>query len=177
MATKVKMKKFSAISFLILVYVHLYGQEVSGKPETYFDFWVGKWSASWDEPDNKKGYGTNHIRKVLDGVAIEENFEITDGQNKGFKGKSLSVYHAQTETWKQCWTDNQSGFYYFKGIIAGDKRIFQTEPIDRPNGQKLTQRMVFYDITKEAMTWDWESSLDGGATWNLNWRIEYKRLE
>ena len=36
--------------------------------------------------------------------------------------------------------------------------------------------MVFYDIGENSLTWDWESSLDGGETWKLQWRIFYIRM-
>ena len=37
------------------------------------------------------------------------------------------------------------------------------------------QRMVFHSISANALTWDWEGSADGGATWKRLWRINYKR--
>lgn len=144
-------------------------------PEQYFDFWLGKWDAVWDEGEGKKGKGRNHITKILNGKVIEENFEILEGQNKGFQGMSISAYHAQFKTWKQSWADNQGTFYYFKGEFEDNKRIFRTETFDTKDGKKFTQRMVFYNITKNSMTWDWESSTDGGSTWKLNWRIFYTK--
>jgi hypothetical protein len=36
--------------------------------------------------------------------------------------------------------------------------------------------MVFKNIKANAFTWDWESSVDGGETWKLNWRINYSRI-
>lgn len=152
------------------------GQQMPANPEQYFDFWVGKWEASWDEGDGKKGRGTNTITKVLDEKVIHENFVITEGQSKGFKGTSISVYQPQLDEWKQSWADNNGGFYAFKGKFDGTKRIFQTDISNTKDGKKLIQRMVFYDITGSTMTWDWEASNDGGQTWNLNWRIHYERI-
>ncbi len=160
---------------LLLGYI-VHSQTLPESPENYFDFWVGEWEATWDEGDGKVGKGTNSIRKVLDEKVIEENFKILEGQSKGFKGTSISVYQPQTDTWKQSWADNNGGFYYFKGKFDGDKRIFQTEVFDTQDGKQFTQRMVFYDIKKQSMTWDWEASNDGGETWTLNWRINYTRV-
>ena len=154
----------------------VHSQTLPESPEDYFDFWVGDWEATWDEGEGKIGKGTNSIRKVLDEKVIEENFVILEGQSKGFKGTSISVYQPQTDTWKQSWADNNGGFYYFKGKFDGNKRIFQTDVFDTQNGNKFTQRMVFYDIKKQSMTWDWEASNDGGETWTLNWRINYTRV-
>lgn len=145
--------------------------------ETWFDFWLGKWDLSWEMADGKKGKGTNHILKILDGKVIQENFEATDaGQMTGFKGMSLSTFNPQTKTWNQAWADNQGGYFSFKGIKEGDKRIFMTD-IVKKDDVEFVQRMVFYDITANSLTWDWESSKDGGKEWKLNWRINYVRAK
>ncbi len=60
------------------------------------------------------------------------------------------------------------------GERDGDKRIFKTETVTQGDKQ-IILRMVFYDIKENSMVWDWESTEDGGKTWKLNWRINYKR--
>ncbi|MEM9680337.1 MAG: hypothetical protein AAF901_08445, partial [Bacteroidota bacterium] len=153
--------------------VSAFGQD----EESYFDFWVGSWDATWDEPNGKIGKGTNTISKILDDSVILENFVITEGQSTGFKGTSISVYQKQLKTWKQSWADSQTNFFYFKGSKDGDKRIFQTDVFDLPDGKKSTQRMVFDNIETDSFIWNWESSIDGGQTWTLNWQIRYNRKQ
>ncbi len=111
----------------------------------------------------------------MGGKVLQENFQILEGQSKGFIGGSISVFQPQTNTWKQAWADNQGGYFDFTGAFDGDKRIFKTQPRE-VNGQTIVQRMVFYDISNDSFTWDWELSNDGGSTWNLNWRINYERI-
>ena len=53
-------------------------------PEEFYDFWVGEWDASWDEPEGKKGKGVNVITKDLDQKVIRESFQILEGQSAGF---------------------------------------------------------------------------------------------
>lgn len=138
----------------------------------YFDFWVGEWTASWDEGNGVEELGTNTITKTLDGKVIREQFRITKGKNAGFKGTSISVFQPRFNRWKQAWADNQGGYYDFTATFDGEKRIFQTQVFERGE-KKIQQRMVFYDIKEDSMTWDWELSLDGGETWQLQWRIFY----
>ncbi|TRX55944.1 DUF1579 domain-containing protein [Fulvivirga sp. M361] len=152
-------------------------QKLPTEPEKYFDFWLGKWKVSWDEGNGVTGRGTNHIVRILDGKVIQENFEILEGQSKGFKGTSLSVYNPNQQKWKQAWADSQGGYYDFTGSVDGEKRMFQSAVINKPDGKRFTQRMVFYNIQTNELTWDWESSFDGGETWELKWRINYKREE
>lgn len=145
------------------------------KPEEYFDFWIGEWELSWTDNQGNRGAGTNLIEKTLDDVVIQENFEATEGSLEGYKGKSVSVYNPQRQSWYQTWVDNQGGYIDLKGLTDDDKRIFQTEERPGPQGGTIINRMVFYDIEKNSFTWDWESSNDGGETWTVNWQIHYKR--
>lgn len=140
-----------------------------------FDFWVGKWDASWENTTTGEiEKGTNLIEKTLDGIVLQEHFEILTGVNKGVKGTSISVWSPQRKSYHQAWADNQGGYFNFIGEVDGDKKIFKTLPVER--GDKvIIQRMVFYDIEQDSFTWDWEATTDGGKTWNLNWRINYIR--
>lgn len=164
---------------LILVPALAVGQTSIEKlsPGEYFDFWVGKWQVSWEEADGRKGEGINVVTKTLDGKVIQENFEVRKGDMKGFKGTSISVYQERKKQWKQAWADNSGGYFDFTGRFNGNKRIFQTQPVKAADGEVFVQRMIFYDITSNSLTWDWESSRDGGENWTLNWRIKYRRMD
>ena len=137
---------------------------------------MGKWDLTWDDGDGKIGKGTNNIDRILDGKVIQENFRALEGNLKGFKGTSLSVFKSRFNTWKQSWADNKGGHFDFTGALDGEKRIFKTQPSD-VNGKTVFQRMVFHDIKKDSLTWDWGSTQDGGETWKLLWRINYVRAE
>lgn len=141
----------------------------------FFDFWEGKWEASWKEGEGE-GKGINELKWIYGGKVLQENFQIHEGQSKGFVGGSLSVFQPQTNTWRQAWADAQGGYYDFIGDFDGDKRIFKTHPRE-VNGSMIIQRMVFYDVKADSFTWDWELSQDGGESWSLNWRISYTRVE
>lgn len=174
----IQMKYLFLLMVVLFFPLQLFSQSSLNELESedYFDFWVGKWKVNWEEGDSL-GRGTNLIEKTLDGTVIRENFRILEGRNAGFKGTSISVYQPRFERWKQAWADNNGGYFDFTGKTDGGKRIFQTEVFEREDGSQFTQRMVFYDITEDSLTWDWESSIDGGETWRLNWRIFYERME
>jgi hypothetical protein len=151
-------------------------QNVSAQSDVnkWFDFWVGKWDGSWAEGEGKTGRGTNTITKKLDGTVIQEDFVITEGAQKGFLGMSISVLGATSKQWHQAWADNQGGYYNLVGERDGDVRVFKTLP-RTADGKEMVQRMVFKDIKNEAFVWDWEKTEDGGKTWKLEWRINYKK--
>lgn len=162
---------------LQVILIVMVSQNIAAQSDVnkWFDFWVGRWDASWDEGEGKLGKGTNTITKVLDGTVVQEDFVITDGLQKGFKGMSLSVLGANSKQWHQAWADNQGGFYNLIGERNADVRVFKTPP-RTVGGKEIVQRMVFKDVKTDSFTWDWEKSEDGGKTWKLEWRIDYKRL-
>lgn len=140
-----------------------------------FDFWLGDWDVSWKNADGTSGKARNRVTKILDGKVIEEAFEEDPaGAPPLLRGRSLSVLHTASGTWKQAWADNQGGFFALTGHADGDKRIFATDI--RTEGDKhIGQRMMFYAIEPNRFTWDWERTTDGGRTWSLAWRLEYRR--
>lgn len=162
--------------FLFPLLINAQGSLDEFEPQGYFDFWVGDWELTWEAPDGTTEKGSNKIEKIFDGKVILENFEALTGRFKGYKGKSFSVFHKQTGTWRQTWVDSNQGYIDLEGAFDGDKRIFQTEG-PGPNGKPMKKRMVFSNITKDSFTWDWESSMDDGKSWELHWRIHYKREE
>ena len=140
-----------------------------------FDFWVGDWDLHWTNADGSSGRGRNRIDKILDGAVIEEKFEETgDVGGTVLKGRSLTVFNKATGMWRQAWADNQGGFFALTGQVDGDRRILMTDVV-RSAEKASAQRMVFHSISANALTWDWEGSVDGGSTWKRLWRIEYAR--
>ncbi|MEO0332936.1 MAG: hypothetical protein AAF223_14845 [Bacteroidota bacterium] len=145
-------------------------------PENLFDFWVGEWELTWTDAQGNSKKGYNRIVKILDEQVIQENFEAVPASEgtTAFKGMSLSVYNPRSKQWHQAWADSQGGYYDFTGQFEGDKRMFVTT-VTNQQGKEVELRMVFRDIAQDAFIWDWESSTDGGKTWNLNWQIHYQR--
>ena len=134
-----------------------------------FEFWVGTWALSWGED----GEGTNTIRRILGGCVIEESFE---GQMKNgpYRGRSVSVYDAKTDQWRQTWVDDQGGYLDFVGAFEDGKMILKRTTTNE-EGATIHQRMVWYNIEENSLDWNWEKSEDGGETWTTLWAIHYER--
>lgn len=137
-----------------------------------FDFWVGSWDLEWTDAKGNKASGTNIVNKILGDCVIEENFS-TGGQTP-FMGKSNSLFDAASGKWKQTWVDNGGSYLDFVGEFAGGKMTLWREIVGK-DGKKLKQRMIFYNITENALDWNWESSDDGGKNWKVLWKINYRR--
>ncbi|HAA14136.1 MAG TPA: hypothetical protein DCE41_21560 [Cytophagales bacterium] len=169
------MKKLIVFVIVLCVSTSVWAQEEL-PVEQWYQFWVGNWDLTWQDAGGGTGKGTNQIVRILDGKVIQENFKALEGALAGYSGMSLSVYNPTAKQWKQAWTDSQGGYFDFTGRKDEDRFYFETAETDNGQGG-VQQRMVFYEITEEAFTWDWESTQDGGATWTLNWRIQYRRQQ
>src|SRR5512145_2442142 len=44
-----------------------------------FDFWIGEWRVTFKTQEDQPAEGHNSIRRILDGCAIEENWQGGDG--------------------------------------------------------------------------------------------------
>jgi hypothetical protein len=137
------------------------------------DFWVGDWDLTW--PGAKAGemaHGSNSIKRILDGCVVQESFSAGDSGH--LRGTSVSMYDAAAHKWKQTWVDNEGGYLDFVGGMAGGEMFFQREAVKR-DGSKFLQRMIWRNVTAGEFDWSWESSNDGGKSWQVQWPIHYKR--
>ena len=144
------------------------------EPSEYYDFWLGEWELTWQDPDGETQRGRNVITRILNGKVIKEDFEALTGAMAGYKGKSYSVYIPEISEWKQTWVDSDGDYLDFLGSIEGEKRIF-SRSTKNSEGKTVLQRMVFYDIKKSSFMWNWEQSKNNGKSWDILWKITYRR--
>ena len=114
----------------------------------------------------------NSIKRIMDGCVVQENFASLDSTK--FRGTSISAFDLNSHHWKQTWVDNQGSYLDFSGEFKDGQMILQREAV-AANGNRTLQRMVYKNITANEFDWSWESSADGGKSWQVNWPIHYKR--
>ena len=173
-----------AVVLMCLVGVNAFAQQSGGNaapppspcaaPEQkQLEFWVGEWDLTW--PGQKQGetdHGTNTIRRVLETCVVQENFSGESAMH--LHGMSVSIFDTRAGKWKQTWVDNEGAYLDFVGEFKDGKMILARDAV-RPDGTKAIQRMVFKNISRNEFDWSWESSIDGGKTWQVQWPIHYKR--
>lgn len=131
------------------------------------DFWLGSWVVSW----TGGGHGTNTIRRILDERVIEESFEGADAEST-LKGRSLSMRDGLGH-WRQIWVDSTGAYLDFDGVEVDGRIAFQRAAV--VEGEAVLQRMVWLDVTPDSLRWQWQRSRDGGASWDVIWKIDYQR--
>jgi len=166
------------IFFSIICAAVLFAQDDQKKPCSapecrQFDFWTGQWDLTWLDKNGKEMHGSNTITAILDSCAIQEQFDGNPAMS--FRGMSLSVYDTKNAVWRQTWVDNNGGYLDFTGGLQENSMVLSRKTLQ--NGKEVWQRMRWYEIRRDALKWDWEISDDGGETWQLRWRIYYKRAQ
>ncbi|HET7403988.1 MAG TPA: hypothetical protein VFJ62_19475 [Usitatibacter sp.] len=142
-------------------------------PESHrLDFWLGEWKLTYTQ-NGKEGTSHNRITKTLDGCAVFEEF--TGAPGVALQGRSMSMFDRISMRWKQVWVDNGGAWLDFVGEPAADGGMVFAREVAR-NGQRIMQRMVFSDVKPASLRWQWQRSLDGGATWATLWDIHYERV-
>ena len=130
------------------------------------DFWLGDWLCSWEG-----GGGRNAVTKELDGHVIVERFEASAPEP--WSGMSLSVFDQREGQWRQTWVDSTGNYWAFVGTPHAEGFSFAVTEIE--DDREVEKRMVFFEIEPDSFGWRWERSQDAGNTWDLLWRIDYRR--
>lgn len=142
-----------------------------------FDFWIGTWDVNLRMLQQDLEFEDSisaqaHIYSVLGGKAILELWD-----SKPIKGYSLRYFDPKADQWV-LWLnwpgENQSTISKLTGQFRHGRGDF-TSGFTTSDGQEITQRYSFNDITPFSLRWDDLFSVDGGKTWQKNWRMEFTR--
>lgn len=144
-----------------------------------FDFLFGRWTVRhrrlrergatsdlWDEFT-----GTAETRPLLDSLCnIEEH--CIPGQD--FSGIALRTFDRSAERWSIYWASARDGLLQppVIGTFSGDLGRFEGEDVD--GGRPVLVRFVWDRSNADAPRWAQSFSYDG-ATWELNWRMDFMR--
>ncbi len=139
-----------------------------------FEFWLGRWVVLHRDESGHEWPGSNVVSLVEGGRAVEERFSLVQPDGGLMTGRSYSV-PVPGRGWCQTWVDNAGSYLDFVGGWDGREMRLLRE--GERAGAKVRQRMIWYDITPAAFSWDWQSSADGGSTWQLDWQLSYVRDE
>ena len=133
-----------------------------------FDFWLGDWDVL--DPSGKL-VGTNSITREYDGCVLQEHWEARGPQKQ--TGSSFNTYHAAAGKWHQTWVDSTGGFLLLDGGLDGESMVLTGEMLGRRG--LLQHRIRFTPMPGGRVRQFWESSPDGGKTWNVAFDGTYVR--
>jgi hypothetical protein len=142
-----------------------------------FDFEIGSWhshisrlahpltgSTEWVEYD-----GTSEISKVWNGRANLVELEVSSPEGK-IEGLSLRLYNPAAHQWSLNFANSRVGTLSVPtvgGFHHGRGEFYDLEDF---GGRMILVRNVFFDITKDSYHFEQAFSVDGGKTWEVNWK-------
>jgi len=132
-----------------------------------FDFWIGEWTVT----QNGQFAGTSNVQPILGHCTV---FEQWESANNTF-GKSFNYYDPAHDHWRQIWIGDSGSFIEFTGE-ARDGGIFYTaETIDPADGSVTLHKFEFTVVGDNGVRQYWETSTDGGESWQSIWDGRYER--
>lgn len=126
------------------------------------DFWIGDWDTidMGDHPDGKgPSIARAHITPVLDGCALHELYEQTDG----LIGESYTLYVPTRKHWHQSWVNNGANLWLQDGDFK-DGVLTMTATTYSRDGAEIQHRITWAkqgDGVREISV----ASKDGGKSW------------
>ena len=142
--------------------------EACSAPEyRQFDFWLGQWEVR--TPDGKHA-GTNRITRILGGCVLQEHWSGA----KGMHGASFNIYDAATGRWHQTWVDDRGTLLTLDGQLENGAMVLRGETRER-DGATVAQRISWSKLANGHVRQLWETSRDGGASWQVTFDGTYVR--
>ncbi len=148
-----------------------------------FDWEIGVWrtdlrrlakpltgSTEWVEY-----HGTSTVRPVMGGKANLVDLDVT-GPSGRIVGMALRLYDPTAKQWSLNYSNISSGTLSppVVGSFSGGKGVFFG--VDVANGRAVLVRFIISDITKDSAKFEQAFSGDGGATWEINWIAQDRRV-
>ncbi|MEP7290409.1 MAG: DUF1579 family protein [Chloroflexota bacterium] len=152
------------------------------------DWFIGSWDVQSrllidsDTDQWMEETATSTVEPIIGGFALLERFDGTYGGTP-IQAVSVRIYNSSISKWQQRWTDSTSpGFAPYTGQFIDGEFIAYSDSgyspeIEGGTGEDKTvgAREVFFDIEEDHFSWRWETSYDGGETWDAVWTLEYTR--
>jgi hypothetical protein len=131
----------------------------AGAERRQFDFWLGDWDVR--TPDGKVA-GSNRISPVLGGCALREEWTGASGS----RGTSLNVFDSDARRWRQTWVDDKGNVLLLTGGYRNGKMILEGDGPGSRRGARVRNRITWTPLSDGRVRQLWESSADGGRSWN-----------
>ncbi len=149
-----------------------------------FDFEVGKWQVrhrrlkerlvgcdDWEEFN-----GTSETWPVLGGNGnVEDNFlELPSGS---YRAIAIRAFDVEKLTWAIWWLSANDPHQLEVPVIGRfEDNIGTFFATDTLRGVPISVRFLWLNTDTAAPRWEQAMSSDGGATWETNWTMDFRRI-
>jgi hypothetical protein len=148
-----------------------------------FDFLHGSWhidneflASRLTGSDTWERFPAEHTCwPILGGLGNVDTFMPDWPGHEGFEGASLRLYNPATGQWSISWADTVR-HTLFPPVVGGfHGGIGEFFGEDEEGGTPVRVRFRWSDISPTAVRWEQAFSADGGATWETNWIMSFRR--
>jgi hypothetical protein len=149
-----------------------------------FDFLLGRWriqlrklkaplrgAQEWVEYS-----GTSTVRPIWGGRANMEELEA-EGPAGRIEGLTLRLYSPTSRQWALYYTSPRAARLEYPTIGEfkdGRGEFYDQEPYE---GRSILVRYVWSDVTPRSCHFEQAFSVDGGKSWEVNWIVQFSRVE
>ena len=152
-------------------------------PGTDFDFQIGRWNVAHrrltarlaGSQDWERFAGTCEMRPVLGGHGnVEDNqLHIASGS---YRALALRSFDLAAGSWAIWWLDNRAPHALDAPVVGRfENGVGSFYADDVLNGAPVKLRFLWLRTDSESPRWEQALSVDGGATWETNWTMDFTR--
>lgn len=135
-----------------------------------FDFWLGDWDVT--NPAGKPA-GHNRVTREYGGCVLQEHWSGSGGS----LGSSFNIYDPVRKIWHQTWVDNIGTLLELEGGMQEGSMVMSGRQL-QADGKTLLNRITWTPIGSGGdgkVRQLWETSADGGKTWQVSFDGLYAR--
>ncbi|MEZ5955779.1 MAG: hypothetical protein R3C27_01000 [Hyphomonadaceae bacterium] len=134
-----------------------------------FDFWLGDWDTFETEDPNGPSIARAQITSLVDGCALHERYEQSDG----LVGDSILSFDPVRRQWQQTWVTNRGSSMILWGELRDGALVLEGE-VHLHDGGTVLQRITWRaegDAVRETAV----LSRDGGVSWTPAFDVLFRR--
>ncbi|PKQ61259.1 hypothetical protein BZG02_16635 [Labilibaculum filiforme] len=166
------MKRFLLLIFILFSTVSFSQNPITNttSPNRLFDFWLG----DWDVFTNDDLVAHNTVILLQNGNLLQENW-VSEKEN--FTGTSYSFYNSKIDKWQQIWVDKNGNNLLLKGNFENGKMLLSSSSDSNMGEDQSLHRISWVLMPNGNVKQVWESSIDEGKIWNIQFEGIYKKKE
>lgn len=148
-----------------------------------FDFLVGRWTVQHRKLKERLAHntewetfsGTCETRLLLGGQAdVDDN--VLESPTGTYRAATMRVFDPASKSWAIWWFDSRQPRSLDPPVVGSFRDGVGTFLADdRFKGRPIKVRFIWSHITPTSARWEQAFSEDGGATWETNWVMEFRR--
>jgi hypothetical protein len=148
-----------------------------------FDVLHGRWKVAhrrlqrrlegdtqWDE-----FAGMSEMKPLLGGLGnVDDNvIELPGGT---YRGASLRMFDAAAKLWSIWWFDSRDPRMDVPVVGRFDRGVGSFYADETLRGRPIRVRFIWSEITATTARWEQAFSPDAGASWEINWKMQFTRM-